>query len=44
MILGGITGMIAEINKGLDLQIINLSESNSIIYLADHKDHDYSTR
>ena len=36
MILGGITGMIAEINKGLDLQIINLSESNSIIYLADH--------
>ncbi len=36
MILGGITGMIAEINKGLDLQVVNLSESDSIIYIADY--------
>ncbi len=36
MILGGIFGMIAEINKGLDLQAISLSESASIIYMADY--------
>ena len=39
MILGGITGMIAEINKGLDLQVVNLSESDSIIYIADYMHH-----
>ena len=36
MILGGIVGMLAEINKGLDDQIISLSEIGTINYFADY--------
>lgn len=36
MIIGGILGITAEINKGLDDQIINLSDIGSTNYLADY--------
>ena len=36
MIIGGILGIAAEINKGLDNQVISLSEAASLNYLADY--------
>ena len=36
MIIGGIFGIIAEINKGLDDQVITLSEVGSLNYFADY--------
>ena len=36
MIIGGILGIAAEINKGLDNQVISLSEAAYLNYLADY--------
>jgi len=36
MIIGGVLGIVAEINKGLDNQVISLSEAASLNYLADY--------
>ena len=36
MIIGGIFSITAEINKGLDDQVISLSEAGSLNYLADY--------
>ena len=36
MVIGGILGIAAEINKGLDNQVISLSEAGSLNYLADY--------
>ena len=36
MIIGGILGIAAEINKGLDNQVISLSEAASLNYLGDY--------
>ena len=36
MVIGGMLGIAAEINKGLDDQVISLSEINSVNYFADY--------
>ena len=36
MVIGGIVGIVAEINKGLDDQVISLSEIDSVNYFADY--------
>ncbi|PPR45429.1 MAG: hypothetical protein CFH18_00439 [Alphaproteobacteria bacterium MarineAlpha5_Bin8] len=36
MIIGGILGITAELNKGLDEQVISLSEIESVNFLADY--------
>ena len=36
MIIGGIFGITAELNKGLDDQVITLSEAGSLKYFADY--------
>ena len=36
MVIGGMLGIAAEINKGLDNQVISLSEAGSLNYLADY--------
>ncbi len=36
MIIGGVLGIAAEVNKGPDSQVISLSEAGSLNYLADY--------
>ena len=36
MVIGGIVGIVAEINKGLDDQVISLSAIDSVNYFADY--------
>ena len=36
MIIGGVLGIAAEVNKGLDSQVISLGEAASLNYLADY--------
>ena len=36
MVIGGIVGIVAEINKGLDDQVISLSEIDSVNYFTDY--------
>ena len=36
MILGGIVGIFAEINKGLDEQVVSLNEADSVDFFADY--------